>query len=128
MIRRPPRSTLFPYTTLFRSDLNISGGTLEAFDSITLDTVTLTGGGIISGSGDITFANSLEWSSGFLFGSGKKIFTANAMVNLTTVGFINYTGAIDNYRTGNCRDNYQYFSWYTAISAKLNKLPGAGIH
>src|SRR5260370_10440617 len=24
MIRRPPRSTLFPYTTLFRSDLNPS--------------------------------------------------------------------------------------------------------
>src|SRR2546423_7393418 len=26
MIRRPPRSTLFPYTTLFRSDLNIRAG------------------------------------------------------------------------------------------------------
>ena len=25
MIRRPPRSPLFPYTTLFRSDLNIGG-------------------------------------------------------------------------------------------------------
>src|SRR2546430_17342560 len=25
MIRRPPRSTLFPYTTLFRSDLKIPG-------------------------------------------------------------------------------------------------------
>src|SRR2546427_3214755 len=25
MIRRPPRSTLFPYTTLFRSDLNLAG-------------------------------------------------------------------------------------------------------
>src|SRR5260370_20129028 len=25
MIRRPPRSTLFPYTTLFRSYFNISG-------------------------------------------------------------------------------------------------------
>src|SRR2546430_4909645 len=24
MIRRPPRSTLFPYTTLFRSDLSVS--------------------------------------------------------------------------------------------------------
>src|SRR5256885_12254965 len=24
MIRRPPRSTLFPYTTLFRSDVNTS--------------------------------------------------------------------------------------------------------
>src|SRR5258708_15073468 len=25
MIRRPPRSTLFPYTTLFRSDARIAG-------------------------------------------------------------------------------------------------------
>src|SRR3712207_7524698 len=25
MIRRPPRSTLFPYTTLFRSDLDLAG-------------------------------------------------------------------------------------------------------
>src|SRR2546426_7158731 len=27
MIRRPPRSTLFPYTTLFRSDLRLSPST-----------------------------------------------------------------------------------------------------
>src|SRR3712207_8948100 len=26
MIRRPPRSTLFPYTTLFRSDVIVIGG------------------------------------------------------------------------------------------------------
>src|SRR3712207_7195169 len=26
MIRRPPRSTLFPYTTLFRSVINAKGG------------------------------------------------------------------------------------------------------
>src|SRR2546430_7755936 len=26
MIRRPPRSTLFPYTTLFRSDFDGAGG------------------------------------------------------------------------------------------------------
>src|SRR3712207_7387408 len=29
MIRRPPRSTLFPYTTLFRSDIFFAG---DAFD------------------------------------------------------------------------------------------------
>src|SRR5256885_10925587 len=29
MIRRPPRSTLFPYTTLFRSDVPISKKPLE---------------------------------------------------------------------------------------------------
>src|SRR5688572_30890063 len=28
MIRRPPRSTLFPYTTLFRSTPNSSGSTI----------------------------------------------------------------------------------------------------
>src|SRR2546427_5633118 len=26
MIRRPPRSTLFPYTTLFRSDAHVTAG------------------------------------------------------------------------------------------------------
>src|SRR5258705_8938693 len=26
MIRRPPRSTLFPYTTLFRSEVHLAGG------------------------------------------------------------------------------------------------------
>src|SRR3712207_8996345 len=31
MIRRPPRSTLFPYTTLFRSDEGISEGQMAAF-------------------------------------------------------------------------------------------------
>src|SRR3712207_8549067 len=31
MIRRPPRSTLFPYTTLFRSGLIGAGGLFGAF-------------------------------------------------------------------------------------------------
>src|SRR5690349_23185169 len=31
MIRRPPRSTLFPYTTLFRSILTVLGVSLAAF-------------------------------------------------------------------------------------------------
>src|SRR2546426_5079377 len=29
MIRRPPRSTLFPYTTLFRSEVNFGGAQLK---------------------------------------------------------------------------------------------------
>src|SRR3712207_8972350 len=32
MIRRPPRSTLFPYTTLFRSDIDEREGRVEAED------------------------------------------------------------------------------------------------
>src|SRR5256885_6421417 len=33
MIRRPPRSTLFPYTTLFRSDRGAPGRPVRAADS-----------------------------------------------------------------------------------------------
>src|SRR5258708_17653218 len=33
MIRRPPRSTLFPYTTLFRSRIRVGGLVLLAFES-----------------------------------------------------------------------------------------------
>src|SRR5690242_21626940 len=36
MLRRPPRSTLFPYTTLFRSDFKLIGDDLQAV-IITLD-------------------------------------------------------------------------------------------
>src|SRR2546430_5797110 len=32
MIRRPPRSTLFPYTTLFRSHTNLQQETVSAAD------------------------------------------------------------------------------------------------
>src|SRR2546427_12964656 len=35
MLRRPPRSTLFPYTTLFRSDLGALGGELEKLAALT---------------------------------------------------------------------------------------------
>src|SRR2546427_8430893 len=38
MIRRPPRSTLFPYTTLFRSvDNTATGATLEANGLVVVD-------------------------------------------------------------------------------------------
>src|SRR5260370_14361662 len=34
MIRRPPRSTLFPYTTLFRSSVNAGHGDRRIIDAI----------------------------------------------------------------------------------------------
>src|SRR2546426_7062351 len=34
MIRRPPRSTLFPYTTLFRSDNHNQGARPEGFEGL----------------------------------------------------------------------------------------------
>src|SRR2546430_3894938 len=37
MIRRPPRSTLFPYTTLFRSDLDAVAPRIEEIEERALD-------------------------------------------------------------------------------------------
>src|SRR5437773_9249876 len=42
MLRRPPRSTLFPYTTLFRSDVDTL---IESFNG----DVTITGSTLING-------------------------------------------------------------------------------
>src|SRR5690349_23107810 len=36
MIRRPPRSTLFPYTTLFRSAVDASAGTVTLVRTLAL--------------------------------------------------------------------------------------------
>src|SRR2546426_4332014 len=54
MIRRPPRSTLFPYTTLFRSDL-ASG-----------QTVTVSGGTTELGAGSLAGTGRLDVASGTL--------------------------------------------------------------
>src|SRR3712207_8050232 len=36
MIRRPPRSTLFPYTTLFRSDLDVAHSVVRYLELVKL--------------------------------------------------------------------------------------------
>src|SRR3712207_8197456 len=45
MIRRPPRSTLFPYTTLFRSG---SGGALSLLPEIPSDPLLLLNGDLLT--------------------------------------------------------------------------------
>src|SRR5437773_9039670 len=59
MIRRPPRSTLFPYTTLFRSiSTAFVGGTVLFFGQRSAHSASMT----IS-PGKVTIAKSLSWRS-----------------------------------------------------------------
>src|SRR5688500_19226633 len=67
MLRRPPRSTLFPYTTLFRSNLGtgsaatVSGGTLS-----------------ITGGPGVQFADAARLTAGDLFAlSGGTLTTGS---------------------------------------------------
>src|SRR2546430_9917824 len=49
MIRRPPRSTLFPYTTLFRSTILVRAGSAAAQGDSLMGRVTDTTGAALAG-------------------------------------------------------------------------------
>src|SRR2546430_11924590 len=49
MIRRPPRSTLFPYTTLFRSTIRVRAGSAAAEGDSLMGRVTDTTGAALAG-------------------------------------------------------------------------------
>src|SRR2546425_8972769 len=51
MIRRPPRSTLFPYTTLFRSIFSRDAALMKEVYDLWADTVNRAGGIKIRGTG-----------------------------------------------------------------------------
>src|SRR3712207_8112635 len=53
MIRRPPRSTLFPYTTLFRSDHLSRWGGASDFDVHELGVEAVAGGDPVRGAQDL---------------------------------------------------------------------------
>src|SRR2546422_7582305 len=59
MIRRPPRSTLFPYTTLFRSQVLAKGGDWPAERIVGAKDVLARGGRVVS----IPFERSEEHTS-----------------------------------------------------------------
>src|SRR3989441_12785321 len=69
MIRRPPRSTLFPYTTLFRS-----GGTGRPRDDFSIDGFKITGG-----SGEVgVVTNAVTGAGMYIF--GQAVVTNNVIV------------------------------------------------
>src|SRR3712207_5612808 len=77
MIRRPPRSTLFPYTTLFRS-LGREGplpfGALVVYDRITVEKYLLVGRGADVGIADIE-GHGLRYGHEFLTIQGYFPYT-----------------------------------------------------
>src|SRR2546422_7503769 len=87
MIRRPPRSTLFPYTTLFRSAfgvMNLNGGTLYG---------DFTNSGTINWTGGLISANNIAIASGGgLNMAGSADMTLNGGATLNNAGTVNWSG------------------------------------
>src|SRR2546422_6366931 len=88
MIRRPPRSTLFPYTTLFRSSLDVyeySNGTT------TLASTGTTGG---NGAHDAYFVRSSQDGSQGWFQTSEQLTSADTDRKSTRLnsshGYISY--------------------------------------
>src|SRR3989442_4451174 len=74
MIRRPPRSTLFPYTTLFRSvDVDYGASNTGVYNN----TIYNNGYGIYLGSGstNATVRNNVVWQSGTAYSDGGSATT-----------------------------------------------------
>src|SRR3989475_11342586 len=65
MIRRPPRSTLFPYTTLFRSDANIFNIAVRGvFDDCQDIVKAISGDFAFKARHRIGVVNSINWARG----------------------------------------------------------------
>src|SRR2546430_12688784 len=72
MIRRPPRSTLFPYTTLFRS-----AGTVANLEQ---------SAGTIGGKGTLTISGAFTWSAGSQSEEGKTVLASGGTLASTRTG------------------------------------------
>src|SRR3989454_12784923 len=86
MIRRPPRSTLFPYTTLFRSNPKDIGAVLEEIEYTTMREQVLTRGERIDGR-DLDTVRPISCEVGVLPRThGSALFTrgqTQALVSVT---------------------------------------------
>src|SRR5260370_35156532 len=66
MIRRPPRSTLFPYTTLFRSILEIAGAEAVAIAEGNMCGAVMRGTVALPGAEAISRTDASRWNLGDL--------------------------------------------------------------
>src|SRR3712207_9338789 len=117
MIRRPPRSTLFPYTTLFRSALGI------ADDVWQLDAVTKLAGQAIA-------AGLMAWKGVQIVSLpvvGVTIFSPGVLVLLTvfavlvTINAVNFVDGLDGLAAGIVGIAASAFFVYSYLLTTANK-------
>src|SRR5258707_7044566 len=113
MIRRPPRSTLFPYTTLFRSPRRASAATRKR---ISLKSVIVIGGGLAGLAAGVALAESgwrvrLFEQRPFLGGRATSYVLPDGehVDNCQHVTFGCCTNLEDFYRRVGCADKIKFF-------------------
>ena len=95
MIRRPPRSTLFPYTTLFRSAAAFPGKTLQAIEAFSvLEDVPFGAVGLAGASLFIYLAYDSVATAGELYYSGTPLSLEIAAEGATGTSYQLFTDNI----------------------------------
>src|SRR3712207_6867105 len=100
MIRRPPRSTLFPYTTLFRSN-----------NDYQLRRLTKPIAYIIGGSGDIAYPNAMDdWNK---LPAGLPAFMGDRKSTRLNSSHANISYAVFCLKKSNSTTSYALFCLHT---------------
>src|SRR2546428_6645125 len=94
MIRRPPRSTLFPYTTLFRSLTSANAAVLLAPDATTAGQPSIT----------IPVADQVQGVGFYVQGAEGESTTPNSRHDQTSSGFCCLTKKITAVQSGTLLD------------------------
>jgi RHS repeat-associated protein len=82
-------------------------------------------GGMLAGSGDVTVAGTLNWSSGAIAGAGKTILAPGAAWNLSGSGIKDLRRTIDNAGNATYSGTNLVFGNAAAQAGVINNLAGA---
>src|SRR5574341_599704 len=102
MIRRPPRSTLFPYTTLFRS-AGIDPATIETWEDVAAACAVI----MEAGASDFCFTPSAKYPGNFYYSwgtiaaaSGEPLFNEDGTPNFQESGLAAFQWLVDGVAAG----------------------------
>src|SRR2546425_1304530 len=91
MIRRPPRSTLFPYTTLFRSSRTINNPGIATYNGVANN---LLGDGTFNNLATGTFT--VDGNNDFAYGAFNNLVTFIKRAGASGDGITVFTTALNN--------------------------------
>src|SRR3712207_8009456 len=97
MIRRPPRSTLFPYTTLFRSLCGVAAGRVDAYYEQGLNPWDMSAGLLIAAEAGVRTGDLRGGAAGYGDRKSTRLNSSHANISYAVFCLKKYTVAARKY-------------------------------